>query len=244
MDPDNGLLPNWLDGKPCCLYSVETRSAAAMMIALVDEFLAIPDDPWPLAEPPIVIEVTGSIAQGTRGEEALFTLTHDPGVFDEVEMVREPNGVLASYRAGWHSYVWHVFTFVEGTENSPGDYLQVEIHRLWSADEATDVLWLTDYSGASRDTLTGYPVPGSPPLGPTFTLLDALVLEGRLDLFGLHNDCQVVGDDIGAALLSFEGDTPVPLIGWIVDPETRAFVEVDDLASLSIGDCLSPESKD
>jgi hypothetical protein len=218
VDPDNGLLPNWLDGRPCCLYSVETRSAAAAMVALVDEFLAIPDDRWPMVPPPLVIETTGSAAEGSRGDEVLFALTHDPDVFADVEMVREPNGVLASYRPGWHSYVWHVFEFVPGNENSPGDYLQVEIHRLWSADEPTDVLWLTDYSGASRDTLTGYPIPGTPPLGPTFVLLDALVLEGRLDLFGLHNDCQIVDDDIGAALLSFEGDEPVVLIGWTSMP--------------------------
>jgi hypothetical protein len=48
VDPDNGLLPNWLDGNPCCLYSVENSAAAQSMVALVDEFLAQPDDRWPL----------------------------------------------------------------------------------------------------------------------------------------------------------------------------------------------------
>jgi len=48
VDPDNGLLPNWLDGNPCCLYSVENSAAAQSMVALVDEFLARPDDRWPL----------------------------------------------------------------------------------------------------------------------------------------------------------------------------------------------------
>ncbi len=48
VDPNNGLLPNWLDGTLCCLYSVEHSTAAQSMIALVDEFLALPDDPWPL----------------------------------------------------------------------------------------------------------------------------------------------------------------------------------------------------
>jgi hypothetical protein len=48
VDPDNGLLPNWVDGNPCCLYSVENSAAARSMVALVDEFLAQPGDRWPL----------------------------------------------------------------------------------------------------------------------------------------------------------------------------------------------------
>ena len=192
---------------------------------------------------PIVIEANGPVTYGIRNGEILFTVTHDPAVFADVEMTREPNGVLASLRPGWHSYVWHVHEFVAGTENSPGDYLQVEIHRIWPADEATDVLWLTDYSGATRDTLTGFPRTGSPLQGSTFTLFDAVVLEGQLDRFGLHNDCRIAGDDIGAALLSFESGAPVPLVAWVVDADKRAFVELPDLAAIDLGDCVSPEPR-
>lgn len=196
-----------------------------------------------LPDTPILLETDGPVTNGIRDGEILFTLTHDPAMFADVDMAREPDGVLASFRPGWHSYVWHVHEFVPGNEYSPGDYLQAEIHRLWPTDEPTDVLWLTDYSGATRDILTGFPVPGSPPLSSTFTLFDALVLEGQLDRFGLHNDCRTVGDGIGAALLSFEGDVPVPLIGWSFDPEQRALVEVDDPAALDLGECVPPEPR-
>jgi len=194
-----------------------------------------------LPDAPTVIEANGPVTYGIRDGEILFTVTHDPVVFANVEMTREPNGVLTSL--GWHSYLWHVYEFVAAGEDFPGDYLQVEIHRLWPADEAIDVLWLTDYSGATRDTSTGFPVSGPPPQGGSFTLFDAVVLEGQLDRFGLHNDCRIAGDDIGAALFSFEGDTPVPLIAWVVDGDKRAFVEVPDPAAVDLGDCLPPEPR-
>lgn len=192
---------------------------------------------------PVVVDTEGSVTTGLRDGETVFTVTHDPTMFADVDMAREPDGVLASYRPGWHSYVWTVHEFVAADETHGGEYLQVEIHRLWPADAPTDVLWLTDYSGATRDILTGFPVSGPPPQSGTFELLDALVLEGQLDMFGLHNDCQIVGEEIGAALLSFEGDTPVPLMGWVIDIETRTFLEVDDPATFDLGGCVPPEPK-
>jgi hypothetical protein len=47
VDPNNGLLPNWLDGQPCRPYSVEGPAVAQRVFALVPEFLAEPGDPWP-----------------------------------------------------------------------------------------------------------------------------------------------------------------------------------------------------
>jgi hypothetical protein len=47
VDPNNGLLPNWLNGQLCRPYSVEGPTVAQGVFALVPEFLAEPGDPWP-----------------------------------------------------------------------------------------------------------------------------------------------------------------------------------------------------
>jgi hypothetical protein len=246
VDPNNGLLPNWLDGHPCCPYSVETVAAARSVFALVDEFLAQPGDQWPVTPSPtaapttasgIVLETKGTVTTGIRSGRTLFTVTHDPAGFADVETNREPDGVLTTL--GWEGSVWSVHEIVPGNEDSPGEYLQVEIHRLWPQDTATDVLWLTNYSGATEDTLTGY----TPKPSDTFTLFDALVLEGGLDRFGLHPDCRATGGDIGAALLSFEGDTPVVIMAWTIDIETMTFVVMADAGDIEVGECFDPEPR-
>ena len=246
VDPNNGLLPNWLDGRLCCPYSVETVAAARSVFALVDEFLAQTGDPWPMTPSPtpaptttsgIALETNGTVTTGIRSGRSMFTVTHDPAGFADVEMTREPDGVLTTL--GWQGSVWNVDEIVPGDENSPGEYLQVEIHRLWPSDTATDVLRLTNYSGASEDTLTGY----TPKPSDTLMLFDALVLEEGLDRFGLHPDCRTTGEEIGAALLSFEGDVPVPIMAWTIDIETMTFVEMADAGGLELGDCFDPEPR-
>jgi hypothetical protein len=118
---------------------------------------------------------------------------------------------------------------------------QTEINHLWPPGTPLDmdVLWLTDYSGITADTLTGF----TPDPGDTFTLFDELVLEARGEgksSFGLHTDCQAGDDEIAAVLLSFEGPTPVPLIGWTVDYGSMQFAVVSDPSSIQIGNCDEP----
>lgn len=187
---------------------------------------------------PIVLERDGAVTTGVQNGETVFTVTHDPTRFANLEMTPEPNGVLTSL--GWKGSVWEVHEFVPGEENSPGEYLQVEIHRLWPADQALDLLWLTDYSGTTWDTLTGF-TPQEP--FDTFTLFDALLLEGQLDRFGLHADCRTPEDDIGVALLSFEDGAPVPLMAWTFDLDTMTFVELVSPQVIEPGDCMAPEPR-
>lgn len=168
-----------------------------------------------------------------RGSELIFTLTRSCGdcFAGSKEMTREPNGVLTA--EGWKGGVWTV-----------GDYGQVEINRLWPPETAfnMDVLWLSDYTGMTADTLTGF----TPEPSDVFTLYDELVLEPTGDNqgnFGLHADCKVKDDQIAAALLSFEGPTPSALMAWTIDFDTLTFAPVDDPDTLSIGNCLHPEPR-
>jgi hypothetical protein len=186
---------------------------------------------------PVVLATEGKITTGVRDDETVFTLTHDPVGFADLELTRQPGGILEDL--GYKGGVWDVEEIVPGTETSPGEYVQIEIHRLWPPDEPVDVLWLTDYSGVTRDTLTGY----TPEPGDTFTLFDALVLEGELDQFGLHADCEMPDGEIGAALLYFEAEEPVPLVAWAMDRETMTLVELDDPAAIQLGDCLTPQAR-
>jgi hypothetical protein len=104
------------------------------------------------------------------------------------------------------------------------------------------VLWLTDYTGTTRDILTGF----TPDESGTFTLHDELVLETRGSgegQFALHADCQTDSDDIGAALISFEDGIPNVLIGWNIDYTTMRFTQVDDPVSIEIGGCYTPTAR-
>ena len=102
-----------------------------------------------------------------------------------------------------------------------------------------DVLWLSDYTGMTEDTLTGF----TPEPGETFTLWDETVLETRsagIGLFGMHADCQIGDDEIGAVLLSFEGGKPLPLIGWSIDYDSMTFSQISDPSNIEVGDCYEP----
>jgi hypothetical protein len=246
VDPDNGLLPNWLDGQPCCMYSVETLAAAEMLPGLVNDFLSDIGGTWPIANDPATVQQVGdltlshypvdetyTVISATRGDNLLFTLTQCPGrcFAQDRRLTRSPDGVLST--VGYQGSVWKV-----------NKYGQTEITHLWPSDTAfdMDVLWLTDYTGSTRDMLTGY----TPDESDTFTLHDELVLETRTDgkgLFALHADCQTDGDDIGAALVSFEGEEPVVLIGWRIDYTTMRFSSVDDPSTIQIGGCYEPTAR-
>ena len=104
---------------------------------------------------------------------------------------------------------------------------QGEIHRLWPPGKALDVIWLTSAVGS-----------------PPFTVFDALTLEGELDQFGLHVDCRTPEGDVGAALLSFGGGTPEPLIAWGIDRETMSFVPLDVVEGVELGECLDIEPRE
>jgi hypothetical protein len=246
VDPDNGLQPNWLDGRPCCMYSVETLAAAKQLPDLVPEFLADIGGSWPIGTDFTSEEVAGdltlryyvededyTVISAMRGDKLVFTLTQCPGecFAQERRLTRSPDGVLST--VGFQGAVWKV-----------NEYGQTEIAHLWPPDTAfdMDVLWLTDYTGSTRDTLTGF----TPAESDTFTLHDELVLETRTGgkgLFALHTDCQTDGDDIGAALISFENENPVVLIGWSIDYTTMKFTQVDDPNSIEIGGCYTPTAR-
>lgn len=168
-----------------------------------------------------------------RNAEMIFTLTQSCGdcFAGTREMTREPNGVLST--EGWHGGVWTV-----------GPYGQLEINRLWPPDTPLnmDVLWLSDYTGMTADTLTGF----TPEPSDVFVLYDELVLEPRgtsQGSFGLHADCGVGDGEIAAALLSFEHPTPTVLMAWTIDDQSMTFTQLDDLELLTVGNCLEPEPR-
>jgi hypothetical protein len=66
--PEYGL-PNNI-GAPCCPYSTETWSSVRQAVALVPEFLAIPDDEWELIERP------GTETCGARWEYLTTTIAN------------------------------------------------------------------------------------------------------------------------------------------------------------------------
>lgn len=179
---------------------------------------------------------------GVRNGATLFVLTHhagSPTFGADVILAREPQGALS--RNGFLGTVWHVQEVVPGEEDSPGVWKQWEIHRLWPLDHPMlDVIWLTDYSGATGDTLTGYPIEP----GDDFLLHDEITLElNQLDQVGLHGDCRVREDQIAAALVSFDGPVPKPLLVWIIDYDSATFIELSDLDGLRFGDCFKPEPR-
>ena len=254
------LETHWLWGEPidsplaipCTAYPFRTPAAARQITPIIPEFLE-QSDQWPTpdkaigqVEPPegvIEIDLPNDLvlwvypdqptSAAFREDELIFTLTHSCGECfgNGKEMFREPNGVLSA--EGWQGGVWTV-----------NNNQQTEINRLWPPDTPfnMDVLWLTDYTGITADTLTGY----TPDPGTHFTLHDELVLEPRgnnIGNFGLQADCSAAGGDIAAALLSFEGPQPVPLIGWTINYQTMSFEQVDDPATLTIGDCLTAEPR-
>lgn len=243
VDPDNALEPNWLDGKPCCMYSVESLAAAEQLPDLVAEFLSEIGGSWPITTEFTSVEVVGDLTlsyypededyiviSAMRGDDLVFTLTQCPGLCfaQDRRLSRSPDGVLST--VGFQGSVWKV-----------NQYGQTEITHLWPPDAAShmDVLWLTDYTGTTRDILTGF----TPDERDTFTLYDEVVLETRTGgkgQFALHTDCQVNGDDISAALISFLDDKPTVLIGWNIDYTTMRFTQVDDPSSIEIGGCYTP----
>jgi hypothetical protein len=171
-----------------------------------------------------------SASVGFLNGEMAFTLVHSCGdcFAGTKEMTREPNGVLSA--EGWRAGVWSV-----------GAAGQTEINHLWPPDSPLrmDVLWLSDYTGMTEDTLTGF----TPEPGETFTLWDEIVLETRSagrNLFGMHADCRMGDDEIGAVLLSFEGAKPLPLIGWSIDYDSMTFSQVTDPNNSEVGDCYEP----
>jgi hypothetical protein len=179
----------------------------------------------------------GNTIAGLRGEDLLFRVNFNRDGFfiGDAETTREPDGTLSS--SGWEVTVWDSAEIIPGSETSPGRYRQTEIHRLWPTDSYIDVLWLTDYSGATRDTLTGY----TPDEAETFTVFDEIVLQGEdLGLFALHPNCATGDGQISAALLSFESGTPIPVIAWTIDYETMTFVELADPSTVTLGDCYTP----
>lgn len=200
---------------PTSTLAYQTPPEGVIEVRLTDDLVLwdYPDDPQSV---------------GMRGSEVVFVLTHSEGEYfaGDKELLREPEGVMSA--EGWQGGVWQV-----------GDYRQVEVNRLWPPDlPDTDVLWLTSYTGGTADQLTGY----TPPPGDTFDLYDELVLETRrlgVGNFGLHADCRAGEDQLAAALISFEGPKPLPLIGWIVDRQALAFVPVEDLEGLVLGGCLA-----
>jgi len=199
---------------------VQETPAGVAEVDLGDDIVA-----WVYQDEPTIVAF--------RGSEMIFTLTHSCGdcFATKKEMTRDPNGVLTA--EGWKGGVWTV-----------GDYGQIEINRLWPPETPLnmDVLWLSDYTGVTEDTLTGF----TPEPSDTFTLYDELVLEPRGDnkgAFGLHADCKVEDDQIAAALLSFEGPTPVALMAWTIDYDSMTFTPLEDLNTLSIGNCLTPKPR-
>jgi hypothetical protein len=170
---------------------------------------------------------------GYLNGELAFTLVQSCGTCfaGTKQMTREPNGALTA--EGWRAGVWSV-----------GATGQTEINHLWPPDSplGMDVLWLTDYTGMTEDTLTGF----TPEPGETFTLWDEIVLETRTvgeNLFGMHAYCLTGDDQIGAVLLSFEEATPVPLIGWTVDYDSMMVSRVTDPWNIEVGDCYEPAAR-
>ena len=49
--------------------------------------------------------------------------------------------------------------------------------------------------------------------------------------------------DIGAALLSFETESPIPIMGWIIDYNSMTLIPVDDPNTIEVGDCYLPEAR-
>jgi len=229
MYSDQGQLPSWLDGNPCRMYSVESTAVAPTIIDYVREFLAQSDE-YPA---PIVLATQGSVTTGTRYGETLFTLTHDPARFADLAMTRQPNGTLVTL--GWQHAVWTV------QHSGYPQATQLEIHRLWPTEPEIDMLWLTDYSGVTRDTLTGF----TPAPSDTFKLLDALILEGDLARFGLHADCRVELDsnEVSVALLSFANDTTVPIIAWQIDHGSQTLHPLQDPTTMILGECFTPQPR-
>ncbi len=165
--------------------------------------------------------------------EFAFTLTKSSGdgFASSLEMVREPGGVMTEH--GWRAGVWTV-----------GRNGQTEINHLWppEAPANVDVLWLTDYTGITEATLTGF----TPEPSDAFTVWDEIVLETRDQgegRFALHADCKTANGDIGAALLSFETGRPVPLMGWTIDYDSMTFVLVHDPSTIRVGDCYEAEPR-
>jgi len=228
-------------GIPCTPYPFSRAENASEISDVVPEFVA-QSDRYPVEPPPgaVVTELPGSImlwdyedsptSLSFRNDDLLFSLSQScADCFGaSKEMTREPNGVLTA--EGWRAGIWTV-----------GPAGQTEINHLWPPDTAigTDVLWLTDYTGMTADTLTGF----TPEPGDTFTLWDQLVLEPRgagKGMFGLHADCRTGDQQIGAVLFSFEGHTAIPLIGWTIDYDSMTFVRVNDPSSIQLGNCYEP----
>ncbi len=216
---------------PCGRYFGLSPRAAEHAAEYIGEFV----ESSPSYPVQIVLHRDGSILRGSRLGRVLFEVERGTGAWGELTLTRQPFGTLSEI--GWRGTVWQVHELAPGSERRSGRYLQVEIHRLWPEGE-TDVLWLTDYSGATRDQLTGYP----PDEGHDFTLFDALTLRGALDRFGLHADCRV-GGDIAGALVSFEGESPEVLAAWAVDTDARQLVEMDDLDQVEFGHCIDPRPR-
>lgn len=264
-----GLEKYWVWGKPmsdplavpCLIYPFENTEGAQQVAGIVPEFVA-QSDTWSATaerpEPPpevaetqfadgIVLRVyenqpsgDATIAAAFRDSDLLFTLTHSclECLAGSLEMTREPGGVLT--KLGWHSEVW---------QSGTSDW-QIEITRLWPPDgpfAASDILWLTDYTGITRDTLTGF----DPEPGDLFTLYDELTLTTfgeNTDNFGLHPNCSGLDEenreeDITAVLVSFEDYWPKALTGWTIDHKTMTFEQVADPTTLTIGTCLEAEPR-
>jgi hypothetical protein len=185
---------------------------------------------------------------GVRSGETVFVVTHDPTSTvpgDDHVMVREPDGLLSEL--GRHGSVWYFEEVELVGEDTPGVWQPWEIHRLWPVQPNIDVAWLTDYSGTSGDSQPPY---GKyvPETADYFTLFDQIVLESdHLNMFGFHIDCHYDGqhgpDELAAAVLSFEGAVAKVLVGWRIDYESGRFVELEDPSMVSVGHCLTPESR-
>lgn len=169
------------------------------------------------------VEVDEVGAVGYRAGDIVFTAVRDRSPFEGLVMTRQPNGIVEEM--GWQSAVWQVHEFVAGSEYSAGSYLQVELHHLWPPDMEADVIWLTDYSGVTRNTLTGF----TPTDATTFALHDALVLRGDLEQYALHPQCSGSAGDITVLLVSFERSSqPAVVAAWSIDTETMTLVPVVD----------------